>query len=128
MVMTHTGTMDEPLGRTPSPPFPVFESKLTPPLVRQPMVPRTGLLRRLEASTGVPVVAISAPSGYGKTTLLAQWAARGWPRTTRSARSESACICRHIPSRRRRSIYRKLGVSSRSQAIQHAQDLGLLLR
>jgi LuxR family transcriptional regulator, maltose regulon positive regulatory protein len=26
------------------------------------------------------------------------------------------------------AIYRKLGVSSRSQAIQHAQDLGLLVR
>ncbi len=80
MVTTHTGTLYKPLGRTASPPFSILESKLTPPLGRQGMVPRIDLLRRLEASTGVPVVAIAAPPGYGKTTLLVQWAARD-PRT-----------------------------------------------
>jgi LuxR family transcriptional regulator, maltose regulon positive regulatory protein len=46
-------------------------------------VARTALVDRLLASDGVPVVAVVAPAGYGKTTLLAQWAQRtpqrvGW--------------------------------------------------
>jgi LuxR family transcriptional regulator, maltose regulon positive regulatory protein len=80
MVTTRTGTLDKPSGRTASPPFAILESKLTIPLGRQGIVPRVKLLRRLEASSGVPVVAIAAPPGYGKTTLLVQWAA-GDPRT-----------------------------------------------
>ena len=31
-------------------------------------------MERLLASDGVPVVCLVAPAGYGKTTLLAQWA------------------------------------------------------
>jgi LuxR family maltose regulon positive regulatory protein len=46
-------------------------------------VPRIGLVERLLASDGVPVVCLVAPAGYGKTTLLAQWTQRtahrvGW--------------------------------------------------
>jgi LuxR family maltose regulon positive regulatory protein len=39
-------------------------------------IPRTALLERLETSLDVPVVVIVAPAGYGKTTLLSQWAER----------------------------------------------------
>jgi len=39
-------------------------------------VNRTALLDRLEATQDVPLVSVSAPAGYGKTTLLAQWAQR----------------------------------------------------
>jgi hypothetical protein len=56
-------------------PVVVLESKLVPPPARRGMVARTALLDRLEASGSVPVVAIRGPAGYGKTTLLAQWAA-----------------------------------------------------
>jgi LuxR family transcriptional regulator, maltose regulon positive regulatory protein len=56
--------------------FRVLESKLTPPLPRSGMVARGALLNRLEDSAVTPVVAITAPPGYGKTTLLAEWAAR----------------------------------------------------
>jgi LuxR family maltose regulon positive regulatory protein len=47
------------------------------------MVARIGLVERLLVSDGVPVVCVVAPAGYGKTTLLAQWAPRtnhrvGW--------------------------------------------------
>jgi len=56
-------------------PVVVVESKLVPPPARRGMVARTALLDRLEASGSVPVVAIRGPAGYGKTTLLAQWAA-----------------------------------------------------
>jgi LuxR family transcriptional regulator, maltose regulon positive regulatory protein len=39
------------------------------------MVARAALLDRL-SGTQEPVVAVVAPPGYGKTTLLAQWSAR----------------------------------------------------
>jgi LuxR family transcriptional regulator, maltose regulon positive regulatory protein len=73
------GTGAKPSGIGTSPPFPIHESKLTPPLGRRGMVPRVDLLKRLERSSGLPVAAIAAPPGYGKTTLLTQWAA-GDPR------------------------------------------------
>jgi LuxR family maltose regulon positive regulatory protein len=61
----------------------LVESKLHPPLARPGIVARTGLVDRLLASDAVPVVCVVAPVGYGKTTLLAQWAQRitqpvGW--------------------------------------------------
>jgi LuxR family transcriptional regulator, maltose regulon positive regulatory protein len=61
-----------PAAGAPSPP--VLESKLTPPVRRPGMVPRPNALGHLTAASGVPVVALVAPPGYGKTTLLAQWA------------------------------------------------------
>ena len=51
-----------------------LEPKLRPQLAADTQVPRTALLDRLEASSRTPVAAIQAPPGYGKTTLLAQWA------------------------------------------------------
>lgn len=56
-------------------------AKLSPPVPRAGLVPRTGLLARIEASGPVPVVAVVAPAGYGKSTLLAQWAERKRPRS-----------------------------------------------
>jgi LuxR family transcriptional regulator, maltose regulon positive regulatory protein len=57
--------------------------KLHPRLGTHAQVARVGLLDLLEASSLTPVAAIVAPPGYGKTTLLAQWAERdprafGW--------------------------------------------------
>lgn len=61
----------------------LVESKLHPPWARPGIVPRTALVDRLLASHAAPVVCVVAPPGYGKTTLLAQWAKRkgtrvGW--------------------------------------------------
>jgi LuxR family maltose regulon positive regulatory protein len=56
--------------------LPVVESKLHPQVGHGGGVPRTELLDRLKASSASPVVAVVAPPGYGKTTLLAQWAER----------------------------------------------------
>ena len=56
-------------------------AKLHPPVLRASLVPRVGLLARLEAAGPVPVVAVVAPAGYGKSTLLAQWAERRRPRS-----------------------------------------------
>jgi LuxR family maltose regulon positive regulatory protein len=58
-----------------------LDTKLHPPLLRPSLVPRTGLLAQLDAAGPVPVVAVVAPAGYGKSTLLAQWAARRQPRS-----------------------------------------------
>jgi LuxR family maltose regulon positive regulatory protein len=58
------------------PAFPVAEAKLRPPAARPGTIERPRLLRLLAATPGPPVVSVIAPAGYGKTTLLAQWAAR----------------------------------------------------
>jgi LuxR family transcriptional regulator, maltose regulon positive regulatory protein len=55
---------------------PVLEAKLHPHVGQQDLVIRTALLDRLQASSGTPVVTVIAPAGYGKTTVLAQWAER----------------------------------------------------
>jgi LuxR family maltose regulon positive regulatory protein len=60
-------------------PFDFLESKVHPPALREGMVSRTALVNRLRATT-TPVLTMVAPAGYGKTTLLAQWAERD-PRT-----------------------------------------------
>jgi LuxR family transcriptional regulator, maltose regulon positive regulatory protein len=57
-------------------PFDVVESKLHVPGLRPGVVSRTALVNRLRVTTACPLVAVTAPAGYGKTTLLAQWAAR----------------------------------------------------
>ncbi|HVG65137.1 MAG TPA: LuxR C-terminal-related transcriptional regulator [Actinomycetota bacterium] len=56
-------------------PYPhILESKLRRPWVRPGIVSRAALVDRLLASHPVPVVCVVAPAGYGKTTLLSQWA------------------------------------------------------
>src|SRR3954447_19672519 len=56
--------------------FDVLESKIQPPSLRPGTVPRTPLVNRLRAATPRRIATIIAPAGYGKTTLLAQWAER----------------------------------------------------
>ena len=53
----------------------VLETKLVPPFPRKGIVVRHGLLERL-SERDEPVVALIAPAGYGKSTLLSQWADR----------------------------------------------------
>ncbi len=53
-------------------------SKLLPPLVR-PGTIRRPLLDRLAAGDPHRIISVVAPPGYGKTTLLAQWAERDGP-------------------------------------------------
>jgi LuxR family maltose regulon positive regulatory protein len=70
-----------PVGRVPSlgkngAAFEIIQSKLAIPSLRSALVRRTALVNRLRASSDSRVVRVVAPAGYGKTTLLAQWAAR----------------------------------------------------
>lgn len=57
-------------------PFEVIESKVRVPGLPEGTVSRVALVNRLRTTTNVPVVLVAAPAGYGKTTLLAQWAGR----------------------------------------------------
>jgi LuxR family transcriptional regulator, maltose regulon positive regulatory protein len=77
MMRSQPTTPIQPWGPTPAaPPFPILESKLTPAPTRPGLVTRDNLLDWLEASAATPVIAISAPTGYGKTVLAAEWAKR----------------------------------------------------
>jgi LuxR family maltose regulon positive regulatory protein len=51
-------------------------SKLRVPAERTGTVSRTALVNRLRATGSFPYLTLVAPAGYGKTTLLSQWARR----------------------------------------------------
>ncbi|HXZ76885.1 MAG TPA: LuxR C-terminal-related transcriptional regulator [Streptosporangiaceae bacterium] len=59
--------------------FELSESKFHPPEARPGIVARTALVDRLAAAQA-PVITVVAPPGYGKSTLMAQWAERLGPR------------------------------------------------
>jgi LuxR family transcriptional regulator, maltose regulon positive regulatory protein len=58
------------------PAFDLVASKLRRPLIRPGTVRRSSLLECLARGGPRPVVSVVAPAGYGKTTLLSQWAER----------------------------------------------------
>jgi len=58
------------------PGFDLISAKLRRPRVRAGTVGRPSLLDRLAREDYRPIVSVVAPSGYGKTTLLSQWAER----------------------------------------------------
>src|SRR6516225_2762141 len=66
-------------GTAAGPGFALSEPKFHPPAARPGIVVRTALLQRL-ATAQAPVITVTAPPGYGKTTLMAQWAYRLGPR------------------------------------------------
>ena len=60
----------------PAPAFELLESKLLPPQGPGGAVSREALIEGIESAREVPVVFLSAGPGWGKTTLLAEWAER----------------------------------------------------
>ena len=56
--------------------FDLVASKLRGPLIRPGTVRRSSLVERLAGGDPRPIVSVAAPAGYGKTTLLSQWAER----------------------------------------------------
>ncbi len=52
----------------------LVESKFFGAAARDGLIERPGLVQTLRSSWAVPLVLIQAPPGYGKTTLLGQWA------------------------------------------------------
>ena len=61
----------------------LLQSKLHLPAPRRTVVTRTRLLDRLSAASEVGLTLVSAPAGFGKTTLLSQWSS-GSPVVRRS--------------------------------------------
>jgi len=62
--------------RESGPVFDLIASKLRRPLTRPGTITRSLLIERLRRENSRPVVSVVAPAGYGKTTLLSQWAER----------------------------------------------------
>ena len=77
--MLSTPTLDDAaVGLAPTPVrlgFDRSDPKFRPPKARRDSVRREDLLARLEQERCRPLILLTAPAGYGKTTLLAQWAA-----------------------------------------------------
>ena len=62
--------------RAGGPVFDLLASKLRRPVVRPGAVRRLALIEQLRRGKPYPIVSVVAPPGYGKTTLLSQWAER----------------------------------------------------
>src|SRR5947208_2161343 len=58
-------------------PTPLLETKFYVPRSRPGLVPRPRLSERLDRGAASKLMLISAPAGFGKTTLLAEWLAAG---------------------------------------------------
>ena len=58
-------------------PTPLLETKLYLPRPRGGLVPRPRLSQRLDRGAASKLMLVSAPAGFGKTTLLAEWLAAG---------------------------------------------------
>ncbi|MGC9332706.1 MAG: hypothetical protein ACP5JJ_01045, partial [Anaerolineae bacterium] len=52
---------------------PILTTKLYTPSLRRNLVPRQRLLERLDHGLHCKLTVVSAPAGFGKTTLLAEW-------------------------------------------------------
>jgi LuxR family maltose regulon positive regulatory protein len=55
---------------------PLLQTKLYIPPVREELVPRPRLVERLNVSMAAKLTLISAPAGFGKTTLISEWILR----------------------------------------------------
>src|SRR5262249_51205424 len=81
-------------------PFEFLESRIQIPALRAGTVSRTALVNGLRATTSASVATVVAPAGYGKTTVLSQWAARDARRfvwgTADERASDPAVRLRHI--------------------------------
>ena len=64
---THQGLNEEA--------HPVARATLRPPTLPRDLIPRPALAERLERALSAPLTVLSAPAGFGKTTLLSTWAA-----------------------------------------------------
>src|SRR5262249_1804328 len=60
---------------------PLLETRLRPPRLPARLVERAGLLNLLDGGRQQKLVLLHAPAGFGKTTLVSSWLARGKART-----------------------------------------------
>ena len=75
----HPSLSPEPVPPEPGPAAPaaLLETKCYVPRARRDMVPRPRLAERLDRGTASKLTLVSAPAGFGKTTLLTEWLAAG---------------------------------------------------
>ncbi len=59
----------------PSDTYELLSTKLAPPRPRPSLVPREALLARLDEGLEHKLTLLSAPAGFGKTTLVSEWIA-----------------------------------------------------
>lgn len=57
----------------PRPPFHLISTKFVPPAARPELVPRSRLVALMRAARPARLAVLSAPAGFGKSTLLAEW-------------------------------------------------------
>jgi LuxR family transcriptional regulator, maltose regulon positive regulatory protein len=76
MVVSGVDRRSDRQHRENGPAFDLFASKLRRPVLRPGTVRRASLIERLARGDPRPIVSVVAPPGYGKTTLLSQWAER----------------------------------------------------
>jgi LuxR family maltose regulon positive regulatory protein len=95
---------------TPDAPWAVdaVPAKICAPAPRPGSVSRTALVNRLRVARARPLVVLVAPGGYGKTTLIAQWAERderpfAWV-SIDERDDEPAVLRRHVAAALERSI------------------------
>ncbi|MCJ7499954.1 response regulator, partial [bacterium] len=67
-------------GSPAAPSLSILKNKLYPPVIPPKHVHRTKLIERLEKNRHLPVTLVSAPAGYGKSTLVSCWLDHSdWP-------------------------------------------------
>ena len=64
----------------PANPLELLSTKITAPRLRSPLVTRAALLARLDRGLDGRLTLLSAPAGFGKTTLVTAWAANAEPK------------------------------------------------
>lgn len=69
------GLQQVPRARKPTKRFPLLMTKLSIPHARSSIIVHTDALKRLQQVAEYPLTLVSAPAGFGKTTLLAHWVA-----------------------------------------------------
>jgi ATP/maltotriose-dependent transcriptional regulator MalT len=61
--------------------YPLLQTKLHIPPIRSELLSRPRLIERLDTRLDRKLILVSAPAGFGKTTLLSEWVIRHRDRT-----------------------------------------------
>jgi len=102
-------------------PTPLLTAKFYLPPPRPNRVARTRLLKRIQAGFEGKLILISAPAGYGKTTLVSELVGQVNQQIAQALHLSLYTVKSHA-----RNIYSKLGVKNRTEAVARARLLGLL--
>jgi LuxR family maltose regulon positive regulatory protein len=73
---SEVNSTQHPILASHDPLHPLLATKLHVPRPRQYLVPRARLVGQMQQSLSRPITLVSAPAGFGKTTLLTQWFAQ----------------------------------------------------